>query len=95
MSGDRRVSKISIPRSREEASKIVIVGITFYELTSILKFRKGGIPEIRGSRSSSRSIGIKRIAQVSRPWTRNEQKWPFRKRRAPSGPTLARYAVDP
>ena len=47
MSGDRRVSKISIPHSREEASKIVIVGITFYELTSIPKFRKGGIPEIR------------------------------------------------
>ena len=45
MSGDRRVSKIAIPRSREEASKIVIVGITFYELTSIRNLEKAEFPK--------------------------------------------------
>jgi hypothetical protein len=44
------------------------------------KFRKGGISEIRAPRSSSRSVRIERLAgQVSRAWTRNEQKWPLGK----------------
>jgi hypothetical protein len=45
VSGDRRISKISIPRSREEASKIVIVGITFYELTSIRNLERAEFPK--------------------------------------------------
>src|SRR6266566_8483308 len=43
--GDRSVLKISIPRSWEEASKIVIVGITFYELTSIRNLETAELPE--------------------------------------------------